>query len=137
MFGCTLEEVTEEKDLGIIDNQLKFHAQTASVSNKSCRLLGLIKKSFANISKDRFLQFYTSLVRPCLEYANAIWGPFYTTDKNRLEAIQRKATKIVTTIRDLSYQQQLLALNLPSLEYRRFRGNMITVYNIFHDQYDM
>jgi len=44
MFGCTLEEVTEEKDLGIIiGNQLKFHAQTASVSNKSCRLLGLIK----------------------------------------------------------------------------------------------
>ena len=35
MSGCTLEEVTEEKDLGIIiDNQLKFHAQ---------ELLGLIK----------------------------------------------------------------------------------------------
>jgi len=41
MFGCTLEEVTEEKDLGIIiENQLKFDAQTTSVTNKSCRLLG-------------------------------------------------------------------------------------------------
>jgi len=120
MFGCTLEEVTEKKDLGvIIDNQLKFHAQTASVSNKSCTLLVLIKKSFVNTSKDCFLQLYKSLVCPCLEYANAIWGPFYTTDMNRLEAIQRKATKMVMAIRDLmiSYQQRLLALSLPSLEY--------------------
>ena len=51
-----LVEGPNELDLGIIiDNQLKFHAQTVSVYNKACRLLGLIKKSFLDISKDRFL----------------------------------------------------------------------------------
>jgi len=46
-------------------------------------------------------------------------GSFYTTDKikNRLEAIQSKDTKMVMAIRDLSYQQRLLALNLLSLKY--------------------
>ena len=43
MSGCTLEEITEEKYLGIIiDNQTKFYVQTAFVSNKAYRLLGLI-----------------------------------------------------------------------------------------------
>ena len=42
---------------------------------------------------------------------------------------------MVMAIRDLSYQQRLLALNLPLLECQHFRGDMITVYIILHDQY--
>ena len=28
-------------------------------------------------------------------------------------------------------------LNLPSLHYRRYRGDMIAVYNMLHDKYDI
>ena len=76
----------EEKDLGvIIDKDLKFHVQTAAVINKANRLLGLIKKCFVNISIESFIILYKSLVRPCLEYGNVIWGPFYMSDRIRLE----------------------------------------------------
>ena len=44
MDGNLLEEVSEEKDLGvIIDKQLKFHSHTALVVNKANRMLGLIR----------------------------------------------------------------------------------------------
>ena len=44
MADITLQEVFEEKDLGvIIDRDLKFHTQTAAVINKANRLLGLLK----------------------------------------------------------------------------------------------
>ena len=40
-----LEQVTEEKDLGvIIDNELKFHKHTAATIKKANSILGLIKK---------------------------------------------------------------------------------------------
>ena len=64
-------------------------------------------------------------------------GPFYSLDQDKIERIQRKATKLVPCIKHLTYQQRLEALVLPSLKYRRLRGGMITVYNIFHHNYDL
>ena len=36
----------------------------------------------------------------------------------------------------MSYEERLLKLNLPSLEYKRHRGDMIQVYKIDHKHYD-
>ena len=78
MADIILQDVFEEKYLGvIIDKDLKFHVQTAAVDNKANRLLGLIKKCFVSISIEYFIIWYKPLVRPCLEYGNVIWGPFY------------------------------------------------------------
>ena len=116
MADIILQDVFEEKDLGvIIDKDLKFHAQTAAVVNKANRLLGLIKKCFVNISIKSFIILYKSLVRPCLEYGNVIWGPFYVSDRIKLENIPRKATRMVTTISHLNYCDRLKFLKLPSL----------------------
>ncbi|CAH1239847.1 Hypp5893 [Branchiostoma lanceolatum] len=47
-----LEETTAEKDLGVtVDNHLKFHTHTAQAKNKGNQMLGLIKKSFANLDE--------------------------------------------------------------------------------------
>ena len=44
MNGRELEQVNEEKDLGIlIDNELKFHKHTAAVIKKANSILGMIK----------------------------------------------------------------------------------------------
>ena len=52
MKGQQLEQVDEEKDLCVlIDNELKFHKQTAMTIKKGKSVLGLIKKSFAVIDK--------------------------------------------------------------------------------------
>ena len=37
---------------------------------------------------------------------------------------------------DLDYPQRLEQINLPGLEFRRLRGDMIEVYKILHEKYD-
>ena len=72
------------------------------------------------------------MVRPHLEYGNVIWGPFFAGDKKTVEAVQRRATKLIPELKDMTYEQRLRELDLPSLEYRRSRGDMIQCYKIFH-----
>jgi len=131
MNGKQLTHINEEKDLGVIvDSDLKFHKQTAASVKKANRSLGLIKKSFALLNRSTLPPLYTSLVRSHLEYANVIWGPFYKEDAKLVEKVQRRATKVVTDLKNLSYEDRLRALKLPSLQHRRRRGDMICTYNI-------
>ena len=97
----------------------KFHGQCSAVINKANRLLGLIKRTFLTLPENLFLPLYKSLVRPVLEYGNLVWGPNYKTDIHKLEKIQRKATRMVESIRHLDYEERLKVLKLPSLFYRR------------------
>ena len=46
---------------------------------------------------------YKALVRPLLEYT----GPFFVTDKIAIEKVQKRATKMVSTIKNLPYNEQL------------------------------
>jgi len=73
------------------------------------------------------LIYYKALIHLILEYGNTIWGPFYTTDITKIENIQRKATKLIPTIQHLSYEDRLRLLKLPTLQYRRHRGDTVTV----------
>ena len=130
MNSQPIEQVSNEKDLGItIDSLMKFHIQTSLVTSKALRTVGIIKKSFVSLTKETFLCLYKAIIRPQLEYGNVIWGPFSVLDQAKVERVQRRATKLVPSIKHLSYQQRLEVLNLPSLKYRRLRGDMITVIN--------
>ena len=73
------------------------------------------------------------MVRPHLEYANAIWGPHFQADIIKVERVQRRATKMIDGLRNVSYQERLKILKLPSLLYRRRRGNMIQIFKILKD----
>ena len=61
----------------------------------------------------------------------------YKVDEDIIEKVQRKATKLVPSIRHLSYEERLQHLGLPSLKYRRFHGDMIMTYNLLHGHLDI
>jgi len=45
-----------------------------------------------------------------------------------------RATRLVTALRDKQYQERLRALDLPTLRFRRLRGdNMIETYKVLYD----
>jgi len=48
-----------------------------------------------------------------------------------VEKLQMKATKLIQEIKHLSYIDILKYLNLPTLVYRRIRGDMIMVFKLF------
>ena len=118
--GIQLEKLDNFRDLGIqIDSKLKFHIHTNTVVRKAYRVLGLICNSFECKDSDVMVKLYKTLVRPIIEYNNVLWGPFYVLDNQKIERIQRKATRIIPSISHLSYHDRLRHLNLPSLQHRR------------------
>ena len=126
-----LENVIEEKDLGVtVDHQLKFRTHTSAATKKANLILGLIKRSFSVKDKSTLSSLYLSMVRPRLEYGNIIWGPHFKQDMKAIERVQKRATRMILTLKDRRYIERLTALDLPSLGYRRKRGELIMYYKI-------
>ena len=88
------------------------------------------------MSSDTFVMLYKTLVRSQLEYANVVWSPCRQMDIEKLEKVQMRATKMLSQMRKCSYENRLRLLNLPTLKYRRMRGDMIQVFNIISGMYD-
>ena len=97
--------------------------------------MNLIRRTFVYLHKENFLLLFKALVRPHLEYAHAVWSPHLKKHIQALENVQRRATKLVPELKTLPYEQRLTRLGLPTLAYRRARGDMIEGYKLFH-KYD-
>ena len=131
LLGKQLEVCNEEKDLGvIITNDLKPSKQCIEAEKKAQKILGYIKRQFTTRKKETILTLYNALVRPHLEYAVQFWSPSLRKDIERLEKVQARATKLIPSIRHMSYERRLKQLNLYSLEKRRIRGQLIETFKI-------
>jgi len=49
------------------------------------------------------------------------------------ERVQRRATKLVTSLQDIPYENRLKIVILPSVVYCRYRGDMTEVYKYLHE----
>ena len=65
-----------------------------------------------------------------------MWNPRYKRDISNIENVQKRATKLVPELRELTYKERLIKLKLPTLAYRRLRGDMIEVYKLTQGKYD-
>ncbi len=123
MNGTKLEGEQCVKDLGVsVASSLKFSQQCKDAAGKANRMLNFINRNISFKSKDVFLPLYTSLVRPHPEYAVQFWEPHHAKDIAKLEAVQRKATKMIKSLRNKPYKERLARLNLFSLEKRRLEA---------------
>ena len=129
-----LETVKSEKDLGVtIDCNLSFRDHINSKVNLANRNLGIIFRTFTFLDEETFLHLYKSLVRPHVEYSTPNWSPYYKKDRITIENVQRRATKLVTSLKNYSYPERLKKLVLPILKYRRERADLIQVYKILNN----
>ena len=72
------------------------------------------------------------VVRNQLEYASSVWNPHHLTLIDKLEKVQESATKMLPDMKEIIYEDRLKVLNLPTLRFRRLRGDMINVYKIMN-----
>ena len=122
LLGHEIERVSEEKDIEVtIDEELTFAA---------------IRRSFKYLKVDTILPLYKSMVRSHLVYANSVWAPYKKGIIDQIESVQKRATKQIPALRNLSYKERLQKLKLPTLAYRRIRGDLIEAYAIVHKKYD-
>ena len=128
-----LERDSVTKDLGIhIDDCLLFKDHIYEKINTARKMLGIVKRSFRDLDKKCFLLIYKSMIRSHLEYGSCIWNPYKIGLIDDLEKVQKQATKLVNACENLDYSERLTFFRLPTLIYRRFRGDMIEVYKILN-----
>jgi len=60
------------------------------------------------------------------------WSPHYLKDKELIERIQHRFTRMFPELRKLPYLRRLEYLKLWTLEERRARADLIEVYKIIH-----
>ena len=110
-----IEQVESEKDLGVtFERILRFDNHTLNCANKTNRILGFIKRSFSFMDKEMFLPLYKALICLHLEIATVVWSPFLKKVIFLIENVQRRATRIVKSIKNLSYEERLKHLVLPT-----------------------
>jgi Reverse transcriptase (RNA-dependent DNA polymerase) len=137
MRQTPLESVENIKDLGVIfDKNLKFTEHVNDKVNKAYGMLGLIKRNFRYMSRNCLVMVYKAIVRSHLEYADAVWCPVKREDVDNLERVQKRFTKIIPELSHLAYSERLRELKLPTLVYRRIRGDMIELYKFITGKYD-
>ena len=126
-----------EKDLGItVDQNLSFRSHICDAVKKANQTMGMIRRTFKYLDKEMFCLLFKSKVRPILEYGNIIWKPRHKIDCIDIENVQRRATKMIPGLSKLSYPERLKVLDLPSLQHRQLRGDMIETFKILNNYYD-
>ena len=71
---------------------------------------------------------FTTFVRSHLEYCAAAWSLCLIMKHIKIiENVQDRASKMIDGFSDLDYSERLSRLELPTLAFRRLRGDMIEI----------
>lgn len=142
LFNRNLTRVTQIRDLGVImDSKLTFIPHIESVLQKSYKQLGFIlrvTKPFRLPLTYKIL--YNSYVRSHLEFACAVWNPYFATHVKRLERVQKKFIKSLdyrTGNTYTNYNDSLKRHNFQLLEQRRECVDSTLLYKIINGHLDV
>ena len=106
MGGTILSKTTKEKYLGVAMNaNMKVSEQCRIAACKGNQVLRMIRRNITYKEKILIATLYKAIVRPHLEYRIHAWSPYLRKYIDRLEKIQRRATKLIPRLRDLKYKE--------------------------------
>ena len=118
--GLELECVHEFKLLGVwIQDNLSWEKHVScTLSKASQRLYFLRQLKRSGLSTQDLIVYYTTIIRPVLEYACQVWHPGLTQKQTEdLERIQKRALRTICP--DLDSSSAIQTYGLSSLETRR------------------
>jgi len=108
MNSQILDTVDGEKDLGVmISSDMKSSSQCIHACSKASKMLGMIKKTISYKNPEIMVRLYKTLVRLHLEYCVSVLSTHYTKDKELLERVQHRFTRMIKEVRDKDYLDRL------------------------------
>jgi len=128
--NVSLRNITVVTDLGVlVDNNLLFTKNYCSIVNKANHGSSLILTSLESRNPQWLFRAFTVFVRPLLDYCSPVWAPVYKTDINLIESVQRRFTKRLHGLTDISYYDRLVILdNADTLEIRLLKMDLIMLF---------
>ena len=128
--NTSLEKSTEIKDLGVTESEdLSWLKHITNITNEGKKFAAWILRSFKTRSLV-ILQLFKVFVITKMEYASPLWMPYKKQEIEKLESVQRTFTSKLHGLQDLNYHERLSVLNLYSLQRRRERFCIITMWKI-------
>ena len=125
MEGTELQEVTEEKDIGILIHQsLKPTKHCKKAADMAGAVLKQITKNFHFRDKNIFKKLYIQYVRPHMEFASPVWLPWLEQDIQILEKVQKRAVGMISGLRGENYEDKCNELKLDTLQLRRDKQDL-------------
>ena len=102
-----LERSSVEKGLGVVvDNRLAVSQACALVAKNVNGILQCIKKSMASRLRVVSLHLYSALVRPNLECCVQLWAALFKKDRDLLDGVQWRATKMIKGLEHLLCEER-------------------------------
>ncbi|RMC08102.1 hypothetical protein DUI87_15133 [Hirundo rustica rustica] len=124
-----LDSAQEERDLGVLVTAAEHEPAVCPGGQEGQWDPGLDQEWCGQQEQGGHSSLYLALVRPHLECCVQLWAPQFRRDVEMLEHVQRRATRLVRGLEHKPYEERLRELGLFSLEKRRLRGDLITLYN--------
>ena len=115
----------KEKDMGVsVSADVTVSEQCEFAAAKGHQILGLIRRNITYMEKRLIVPLHKTIVRQHLEHCIQTWRPYNKKDIDKLERVQRRATKLIPELKHLCYDRRLLECRLTTLETRRLRGDL-------------
>ena len=131
--GTSITPCDLVRDLGVtISSDLSWTPHINKTAEKGRQLISWVLSVFKDRSRDTMMSLYTSLIRSRLEYASPLWHPSKIQDIKTLESVQRQFTSRIEGLGDYSYHDRLKLLSILSLQRRRERFIIITIWKIIN-----
>ena len=122
------------RDLGInITPTLNWTPHINIIVNNARQITAWVLSVFKDRSEKTMMCLYKSIIRSRLEYLSPIWDPTNQEDIKCVESVQRQFTSKINNLKDCSYHDRLKSLGLMSLQRRRERFIIITVWKVIND----
>ena len=103
-----LHATVKENDLGLtISADMKVSKQCGIVPAMGNQILGLARRNVVYRENELIIPLYKTIVRPHLECCIHAWRPYRKKDIDMLERVQRRATKMIQKLRNISYEMRL------------------------------
>ena len=102
--GIPISTSTTTRDLGVlIDSQLSYNDHITQITSKASQRVGALFRGFLCRDLQFLRRVYITYIRPMLEYCSVIWNPTLKKHIDQIEDVQRRFTKRIPSISNLSY----------------------------------
>ena len=136
LHNIEIPKAEHVKYLGVtLDQKLTWKNHAESIINKSNSALGFIRRNVITTSTQVKSTAYKQLVRPVLEYASGAWDSLTKTQEKNIEAVQRRAARLIFNIsrtdHTTSTTKLLQDLELDELATRRQHARL-KIFKQYH-----
>ena len=142
IVGAFIPTVNKIRDLGlIVDKNLSFRDHVCELKLKALRLIAMLFKSFSSKSPRLYLFAYLTYILPIVEYCSVCYSKNSATNTKVIEKIpkifsRKPYIRLYRSTSHLiipSYCDRLKLFQLPTLESRSTKADLLTLYKIIHN----